>query len=166
MISSKKAINLGLICLVIALWGTVLYKYINRFFISEGNFVSQTEYYSDLSSKIVKKDTFKLLKLKRDPFLNKNFVSQKNIVQPQKEFNKPRKLSVSNSNSVVDFPSIKYYGYIKSKSKNEELVLLKINNRLERVKVNSSINGLVVKNIYKDSIEISYNKQNRIYFKN
>ncbi|MGV7108099.1 hypothetical protein [Flavobacterium sp. U410] len=159
---TKKHINIVLIAVVVALWGTVLYKYVNRFFADNEIAYTPQEFSTPVITQI-KKDTFNLQPLNRDPFLGKILAKkeeaprQRRIVQPSS----PKK-SVE-PKAVKPFPSVKYFGYIKSQDKNEELILLKVNNRLERVRLNSDIDGLLVKKIYKDSVVVSYGKETRSF---
>ena len=160
---TKKAINIGLIIVVLSLWGTVSYKYINRFF---GNdeltfAVSNDSNYGTVS--IIKKDTFLLEPLIKDPFLNKVFSKPKPQVNTVPIV--PKVKSEPKPKEEIFFPTVKYYGYIKSKDKKEELILVKINNRLEHVRLNSNIDGLVIKKIYKDSISVYFNNETRSFRK-
>ena len=165
---SKKTINVVLICVVISLWGTVLYKYVNRFFIEDTTLISQDNPNFNLTFNVIEKDTFKLSKLKRDPFLNKMYTNTERVTYKKTALKNtlPKPIVITEQSKFVAFPNIEYFGYIKSKNKSEELVLLKVNNRLERVKINSNIDGLVIKKIYKDSIEIYFNKEKRTFIKN
>jgi hypothetical protein len=49
-----------------------------------------------------------------------------------------------------------------SKEKNEELILLKIDSKLCKLKLNELSNGLIIKKKYKDSIEVFFNSQTKI----
>ena len=77
----------------------------------------------------------------------------------------PKPKAAPKPTAGIPFPSVNYYGYIKSKDKKEELILLKVNNRLERVRLNSDINGLVIKKIYKDSVTVFFNSETRNFKK-
>ena len=66
---------------------------------------------------------------------------------------------------VINWPNITYYGYIKSKDKIEELILVKIDNQLYKLRKNSNINGLIINKVYKDSIEVSFNKNKKFLYK-
>ncbi|WP_264554489.1 hypothetical protein [Flavobacterium sp. N1861] len=70
---TKKTINIILILVVLSLWGTVGYKYINRFFGDDELDYTLSNAYNYDAISIIKKDTFALHPLTKDPFLNKVF---------------------------------------------------------------------------------------------
>ena len=72
---NKKTLNIILIVTVVALWGTVLYKYVNRFFNPIQNDFVVREFSSPISTKIAK-DTFDLQPLHRDPFLDRSMIKR------------------------------------------------------------------------------------------
>lgn len=160
---TKKAINIILIIVVLSLWGTVGYKYINRFFSNDEIAYNLSNDYNYNEISIIKKDTFILQPLTKDPFLNKVFSKPK--IQTQISPSIPKTNINPKPKEIIPFPSVQYFGYIKSKDKKEELILVKINNRLERVRLNSNIDGVVVKKIYKDSIIVNFNNEVRSFIK-
>jgi hypothetical protein len=163
----KKKLNVALIVIVAALWGTVGYKFIS-------NYVNKNEIQPNRASVInIKKlatarDTFQLAPIPRDPFLNSftnkpanNSVAalgKNNIARiSSKPVNTVKKAAVA---SIVEWPDIQYFGYIKS-SKTNETVLLKINSQMMRIHKGQTQNGITLLNISKDSIAISFNKEKR-----
>lgn len=160
---NKKMINAVLIIVVVSLWGTVSYKYINRFFGENEVFYDTPENYNFDTLSVISKDTFKLQPLTKDPFLNKI------VTQPKIQSSSIPKQSIIKKEPVlktpIQFPAVQYYGYIKSKDKKEELILVRINNRLERVRLNDNIDGLIINKIYKDSIVVNFNKETRSFKK-
>jgi hypothetical protein len=160
---SKKTINVILIIVVLSLWGTVGYKYFNRFFMSDEIAYDFTDAYGNTTVSIIEKDTFDLQPLAKDPFLNKVLFKP---VRSSKIVRTTPKVKIGVKPKVTTpFPMVHYFGYIKSKDKKEELILLKINNRLERVRLNSNVSGLVVKKIYKDSVIVFFNKETKCFKK-
>lgn len=160
---SKKTINIILIIVVLSLWGTVGYKYVNRFFMSDEIAYDFTDAYKNATVSIIEKDTFQLQPLSKDPFLNKEFskpVKLRKIIRTR-----PKAKIETKPKANIPFPLVQYFGYIKSKDKKQELILLKINNRLERVRLNSNIDGLVVKKIYRDSVIVFFNKETKCFKK-
>ena len=160
---NKKMINAVLIIIVVSLWGTVSYKYINRFFGDNEVFYDTSENYNFDTLSVISKDTFKLQPLTKDPFLNKIVTQPK--VQSSPVPKQPIVKKEPILKSPIPFPALQYYGYIKSKDKEEELILVKINNRLERVRLNDNIDGLIINKIYKDSIVVNFNKETRSFKK-
>lgn len=168
----KKQLNIILILVVLALWGTIAYKSIYRFFPNEIDNPSITNSNLSINLQKIKKDTFALQPLNRDPFLDKSLQTEKkiistnnsNVVIPKAKITKPPKVVVAKPIPV--WPTIAYYGYIKSYQKSEELVLVKINNQLEKMRKNQNIEGVKILRVFKDSIEVTFNKQKRYIVKN
>ena len=160
---NKKMINAVLIIIVVSLWGTVSYKYINRFFGDNEVFYNTSENYNFDTLSVISKDSFNLQPLTKDPFLNKIVIQQKIQSSSIPKENIVKKEPILKSS--IPFPAVQYYGYIKSKDKKEELILVKINNSLERIRLNDNIDGLIIKKIYKDSIVVHYNKETRRFKK-
>jgi len=160
---AKKKINIILIIVVLVLWGTVGFKTINRYFNYNTVIANEEMQTKNVSLKIIDKDTFDLEKVHRDPFLNKQIEEQKTqvkVVSYYKPVKKVTQILIKRPIVNLNWPTLKYFGYLKSKD--QELVLLKIDSKLHKLKLNDNINGLVVKRKFKDSIEVSFNSENRI----
>lgn len=153
----KKQINIALIIIVLALWGTVLYKYVNRFFSNDNEIVYNQPEFSIPIAKI-DKDTFELKLLERDPFLAKTTLKKESNSIVKKALSKPVFKKTPAPIINKPFPIVQYFGYIKSQDKSQKLILLKVNNRLERVRLSDNVDGLIIKEIYKDSVIVSFNK--------
>lgn len=162
----KKKINILLIIVVLGLWGTVAYKTVAHFFSPEVLVANENISNKEFNLDEVNKDTFQLKKITRDPFLNMQNKSIDSI--SKKDYPKSPIKRIKSSTIVVrpkeitDWPSIFYYGYIKSKSKDEELVLVKIDDRLYKLRKYDQVREIILKQVYNDSIELNYNKQKRI----
>lgn len=161
---SKKRINIALIILVLGLWGAIGYKTINQYFFSKTQFISEAKLNIPSHFTKIKKDTFNLETIQRDPFLNKssirlvdNSIAERIYVKPQL-INKP----IIQPKLIVSWPSVFYYGYIKSRGKTEELILVKIENNLHKLRKNSEVDGLIIKKVFNDSIEVLFNKEKRM----
>lgn len=165
----KKRLNIILILAVLGLWGSVIYKSLNRFFPSENYNSKNLNSIQSFDIKKITKDTFSLQKLSRDPFLDKPLVSEKpNNVVVQKALSQIKKTNhtvPTVSKPALVWPQVSYYGYIKSQQKIEELVLVKIDNRFLKVRKNQNVDGLIIKRIFKDSIEIGFNKEKKVIYK-
>lgn len=162
---AKKKLNIILIILVLALWGTVGYRALNRQF-SGNETIPEQQKQGNISINQINKDTFKLEKINRDPFLNKQF--QADVAAPVRIASSyiPAKKTVSppvtKANPDLHWPMLAYFGYINNKERSQELVLLKIDSKLFKLKLNDPVNGLIVKKRYKDSIEVFFNSQSRM----
>ncbi len=160
----KKTINIVLITVVLGLWGTLIYKTVNQYFFSKKVEIDKNQFGEKFNMSQIYKDTFNLEDINRDPFLNKqNEASTITVSKPIKNYSKsPKPIPIIKPKEIVNWPSIFYYGYIKSKFKTEELILVKINNKLYKLRKNDDVDGLSVKKFYNDSIEVNYNKEKKI----
>lgn len=162
---AKKKINILLIIVVLGLWGTVGFRTINRYFGNDAVNLSSEVQNREISLKKINKDTFELKKIGRDPFLNKQFV-EKPAFAASVSYHAPIRKAVKPSPTVskpkfdMPWPQLQYFGYLKSND--IELVLLKIDSKLHKLKLNDEVNGLIVKKKFKDSIEVVFNSQSRI----
>ncbi|MFB3389831.1 hypothetical protein [Flavobacterium sp. LAR06] len=162
----KKKINIILIIVVLALWGTVGYRALNRQFTNNKVILEKQNKLNNAAITQTDKDTFKLVKINRDPFLNKQFQTvietQKAITSYHKVAKKVVVPNVPKGDPNLLWPRLSYHGYIGSKERNEDLVLLTIDSKLSKLKLNYPVNGLVVKKRYKDSIEVFFNAETRM----
>lgn len=159
----KKKINIVLLVLVLTLWGTVIYRYVSQYF-SKDELLSSSQSNSNFSNLNIKsKDTFELVPLHRDPFLNKEYYTEskpKPISLPYKPATSKAKPSIQITANKT-FPAVNYLGYIKPE-KGVELVLIKVNGTLLKLKNNESKEGIKVLQIFKDSIKVSYEGEAKI----
>jgi hypothetical protein len=166
----KKRLNIILILVVLGLWGTVAFKSLNNFFPSENNVFGGITSSQNFNLTKIEKDTFSLENLKRDPFLDKALSRETNVVSLKSSVSHPKVVAkpkpVENLKPMQVWPQVSYYGYIKSQQKTEELILVKIENNLLKVRKNQNIEGLIIKRIFKDSIEIVFNKQKKFVYLN
>jgi hypothetical protein len=162
---AKKKINIILILVVLGLWGTVGYRALYRQFSGDEVLLEKQNQTKNITISQINKDTFELEKINRDPFLNKQFQNTVVIRKHVSGFSTVKKIIPSVNKKVVsniDWPTLIYYGYIASKERNEDLILLKIDSKLHKLKLNDPVNGLIVKKKYKDSIEVFFNSQIKI----
>lgn len=162
----KKKINIVLLVFVLGLWGIVIYKYVNRFFLEDNIPVTEHNFIASFNSKAIAKDTFTLGIITRDPFLN-GIRTEKKVYTSNYKSSKKSVVKVLPKKVVpiTPFPMVKYYGFIKSTTGNKELILLSINGKFSRLKLNEKKDGLMVTSLQKDSIKVSYNKEFRWFLK-
>lgn len=105
------------------------------------------------------KDTFELQKLERDPFLDTRIKKKKQ--------NKP--VSFTNNYKVntiaKPFPAIVYYGFVKGQKSNEALVLLKVNNKMKRLRIKEEFEGLKVLRMVSDTVWVRFEKSEKFFVK-
>lgn len=152
--------------MVLALWGTVGYRALNRQFSGNELIAGKENQKGNISINQIIKDTFKLEKLNRDPFLNKEFQTDlavpRRVVSSYTPVKKVAAAVAPKADPTLRWPALKYYGYIFSKERNEELVLLKIDSKLCKLKLNDPVNGVTVQKRYKDSIQVYFNSESKM----
>jgi hypothetical protein len=162
----KKKINIVLLIAVISLWGTVIYRYVNRFFSDAPipSIVGNTQFVTSRKNSV--KDTFELTKIARDPFLGE-FVGP--ITKPAsnaKALNtKPKIKKELPKVAEKRFPSVVYYGYIKGIDKSHETILLRVDGSFLKLQLNQDKNGLKVVALKNDSIKVLYNRESKWFVK-
>ena len=119
------------------------------------------------------KDTFDLTHSTRDPFLDKMNYDTKIIISPTiKKSGESRSLNSSNKRSkpkiesAVKWPKINYYGFVKGAKSSSELVLIKIDNKLHKIREGDQIDNIAIKKVYRDSIMVLMNKSLKSIKKN
>ncbi|MEM0578688.1 hypothetical protein [Flavobacterium polysaccharolyticum] len=167
----KKKINVALILIVLTVWGLVATKALKNYFFLDKKINHKESQISNLKINQIKKDTFFINPIDRDPFLNKESTIKTHSL-PQKKLFKSSYIKKKSKPEIIknvvvvnsNWPSITYHGYINSKDKkNELLLLININKKLHKLKLNEPSEGIIVKNVYKDSIEICFNKEKKIF---
>lgn len=171
----KKKLNILLIIVVLGLWGTVIYKSLGNYFTSNTAINSTNKRQTNFNIKNIKKDTFPLEQLKRDPFLDHNTVTPaskeialietQSIPKPVRITTPPIKKEVPQP-VIFNWPNINYYGYIKSWNKDNQLILIKIDGKLFKVRKNETVNEILISNTFKDSVEVVYQKRKKIFHRN
>ncbi|WP_179008667.1 hypothetical protein [Winogradskyella forsetii] len=159
---SKKNINRVLIVVVSLIWGVLIYKFVNTFFVSSPIEADTIVSQETIDIPLIAKDTFNLKAYERDPFLGTLNKPSKSIT------NKVYSLTVKKEVPVNQkWPKIQYLGFVKQEKSNDPLLLIKIDNRLYRNKISGEImESLNIISFYKDSIEVSFNNERRIIKKN
>lgn len=152
---NKQKLNIFLITFLVIIWGFVGYRFFSN---------SSKEINSSISieSKIantnpLKKKSFILSEISRDPFLGTYSHPKKKIVNPRKNYNTGKKTTSK------PWPKIEYFGFVKGETNKHPLALLKVNNKLQRIREGANYEALHVKKIFKDSIEILNGKEKRIF---
>lgn len=162
---AKKKINILLIIIVLGLWGSVFYKTLNQYFFSKNESVVAIHSSAKIQLNQINKDTFVLQTIARDPFLNnvnREIVSPaptpsaNNSLAITRKVNKPIQ---AKPKEIMIWPSISYHGYIKDSQ--GELVIIKINQKMFRLRKEASIQGILIKKISSDSIEVDFNKEKK-----
>lgn len=156
---SKSGLNKVLIISLLLIWSVVGYKLISSFFgKKEVDPISTLVAPKSVSIQTQKKEIFDLPTILRDPFLGK-YTMQKKEVSTKISYRK-----VKQARDLI-WPSIEYYGFLKGEKSSGSLVLLKINSKMERIRKGEKFEGLEIKEIYQDSVLISFGKEKKIFAK-
>ncbi|TRW27533.1 hypothetical protein FMM05_02520 [Flavobacterium zepuense] len=160
---TKKSINIILIIVVLSLWGTAGYRYLSNFFTSD-TLKAVNSHKTDIKFKDVKRDTFLLQPLAIDPFLHDAYAIPKPPVMHIKTttINFKTRNTEKTLKSVISWPDIHYYGFIQSQNKNQ-VVLVKIDDKLFKMHKGEIINGIYIKEMFKDSISLVFNKERKVF---
>lgn len=159
----KNKINIALIALVLGLWGTVAYKHIYKYFASTEIINLESERSNQINFNEIKKDTFLLESISRDPFLNKKNYIEPVFTESQTKIEKPIAIKIPEVyKPEIICPNIEYFGFIKSNNKNDELILVKISNRLYKSRKNDLIEDVLLEKVARDSIVVFFNKKRKV----
>ena len=150
---NKKTVYLVL-PIVIGLWALVIYKVVHIYSSSDETVVASSSFVPPILKSNFS-DTFSIAATYRDPFLGKTVsptVSKTSIApQPLKKISEPTK-----------WPGITYGGVIKSRKSNAQLGMVSINGQTNFMKEGDVISDVLLKKIYKDSIDVVFQKEKRV----
>ncbi|GGX27249.1 hypothetical protein [Aquimarina muelleri] len=156
---NKKVINSILISFTVIIWALVSYK-VFKYFNSDTQIPdnSNTILISDSSSLFnFSKDTFDLKKVHRDPFLGEINSTREPKINTVLQ---SRSKNTKNSKPIrYVWPKLNYYGYVKGVNSSSELILIKIDNKLRKIREGKQLEGIVLKKVYRDSIIVMMNKE-------
>lgn len=161
----KKNINILLAVAVLSLWGIVGYRTYNNYFKPQKSDVSGiSSSGTDNTFKLMKKDTFSMALLARDPFIGSQLHGNNTV---DKSFYK-KKAGVPNLTRPVKslpklLPPIQYYGYIKTQESKKETAVVKIGQSLKRLKQGEAFEGIKIQKVFKDSIIVRYGEILKTY---
>jgi hypothetical protein len=165
----KKKINVALILIVLTVWGLVASKTLKQYFFLDKKTFNTKNQNSNLKTNQINKDTFTINHIDRDPFLNKESrVITASFTQNTRFkstiIKKKLKPEIIKHVEILNWPLISYHGYINSKDRKDELlILVNIDKKLHKLKLNEQSEGITVKKVYKDSIELDFNRERKIF---
>ena len=162
----NKKLLLILIPCTLLLWGMILYKIFSVVSPGDEMGASPNLLPSANINEALLTDTFSINPNYRDPFLGK---TAKTISTNSEENPSPKKetnhTTVSTPVITNPFPSIVYGGLIKNKQSNKQLILVQINGQGTMMKLGDVVNGVELTKVFRDSIEVKFNKEKRIFIK-
>jgi len=157
---SKKYLNIGLIILVVFIYGGLFFRIIRPKQDSIAEIESDLVFERKKENTLDQPEKFNLELNSRDPFLDKMKSSH------VKSINKPSKVLKTKSyhpisSSPLIWPEVHYLGFLAVKD-DTKTVILRINKVIYRLSKGQEASGLKLQRIFKDSVEISLNNQKRI----
>lgn len=159
--------NVVALIVVFFVWGYIM-KTKFGFFDSEDELTSNVEYSMTPTIRLYKKDTFKLLLSPKDPFLGGKSFEERSNSTPNT--NRPSILQLKNKVLPLKiekkWPSISYFGYVKNRAKGKQACLVQINGIISKMFLESKVNDVCLKKIFKDSITVSFNGKIKTVLKN
>jgi hypothetical protein len=109
-------------------------------------------------------DTFSIINNYRDPFeIGMSKQSSIKIVNPDSRI--PHTIKDAPAKKETIWPVIQYSGMIKNQKSNKQLAMVLINGNLKNLKSGEVCENVTICKIFKDSIEIMFEKQKRFYKK-
>jgi hypothetical protein len=120
------------------IWGVILYKIMNVIGSEKDELNSEKNYIAMVDKNESLPDTFTILANYTDPVVE----LQKPIV-------------------ITPWPAIVYLGVIKNQKSNKQFVMVQINNQSNAMKLGEIIEGVTLLKVYKDSVEVKFNKEKK-----
>jgi len=167
----KKGRTRILIVIVAALWGYNIYRTI-------GNYQAENESEEILRNTplsfqpmLFNKDTFALDLPLEDPFLRKNNTWRNRVSEPTVAAHTPDPVrqnraggqtSNVNLSQHVKWPGISYHGIVRNVDQEQGLCLLKIDNRLHKVRVGETRMEVKVITSWRDSVQVCFNNELKV----
>jgi len=144
----KKGINSLLILVVVCIWSYIIYIF---FFYKKNVVYTEREYNNPSSELLIQKDTFSFKTLKRNPFLYKTILVNRKHIKMKTIDRSIQKVT------FTSWPRIEYVGYLEKGEQHQKIVLLRVNNKLEKHRKSSLINNEIkIQYIDHDSIQLFF----------
>lgn len=143
-----------LLLLVAVIWGIIIYRILNTLNSPTISVLSNTDKVVNNDTSRFIRDTFQISNNYRDPFLG-------TIIRANKEVNGGAKMNKEKQPkvqvaTVTKWPAIVYNGMIRKKESVQMVALLKIDGKTDVVAKGSSMSGVQLVSVYKDSIQVIY----------
>lgn len=148
----KRHLMIVLILGAAGLWGYIMYVVWDSFFKQEIVQITQTvnTQEKNLSSE---PDTFTLLANYRDPFLSEQ------VRKPELVQKRVAQVVPSPPKVIQPWPEVSYGGMIRNQQTNSQLALITVNGKSELVGPGVAYQDLLIRKIYKDSVELAFGKE-------
>ena len=162
--NQKKNLTYFLLVIALAIWGIIGYKIVSGLTAPANDTIATGYKILDGAPAAGTNDSVTLLLNYQDPFLKSRYQRRpatatrigsvnRSIVRPP--------VTPPPAPKEVYWPVIEYNGVIENKAKNTKVVMLKVNNQDFLLKEKQTGQNVLVLKINKDSVLVSYNRQNR-----
>jgi hypothetical protein len=144
---------------VILIWGAIFYRIFNAANGDEKSIAAEGPHKGAASERSYT-DTFSIIANYRDPFLGKLLSVTSDHPKPaikQQKAPDPKPQPVA-----LAWPALAYSGMIKNQRSSMQLAILHVNGQSHNVKTGETIDGVQVVRIFKDSVEVAFQKEKRI----
>jgi hypothetical protein len=141
-LKNKKGTYILLVA-AIGIWGTIIYKIIDGLSTDEKQSIAVIESINFKIPEPKKVDSFSLLRISRDPFLDKPLVPDKKKVKPKQ------------AKIKIDIPLV-YHGMMKKNNGKERLFIVSINGQQTFIKKGQEIQGIILLNGNETKVTVSF----------
>jgi hypothetical protein len=141
-LKNKKGTYILLVA-AIGIWGTIIYKIINGLSPEDTQRMTILENFDFKIPEPKKVDSFSLLPISRDPFLDKPLVPDKKKVKPKQ------------TKASIDIPLV-YHGMMKKNNGKEKLFIVSINGQQTFIKKGQEIQGIKLLNGNETKVTVSF----------
>ena len=153
---NKKKLNIGLLIILLLIYGSVLYKYFGGSPKETVRKVAIAD--TAVEERIQPKADFELIISDRDPFLDRSIRKQ-----AQKGNTQKKKINIrTKENTVISWPRIEYYGFLKSDNNEKARAVIEIDTKRYNLREGKEIDGLKIKKIFMDSLAVEFAGTTRI----
>lgn len=156
---NKKAIYI-LLPAVILIWGLVAYRIYSSVSDEKNIPITQSNIFAEKPA--IVNDTFSIHNNYRDPFLDKTNLWQAQEIGNSNPVKQTEVVKEVKQAEVIRWPVILFSGLVKNQKSNKQIVLMTINGTSHLMKQGEQIAGISLTKVYKDSVEVTYEKEKKV----
>lgn len=153
-----------LLIVVVLIWGIIVFKIVNLTNPTPPPFKTNYDSVKKLQNSRI--DTFNLLLNYRDPFVYyKNFRKHESQASLSNTIVKGNPIKKLTPKQEVKWPDVLYGGIIKNNLSGKQVFLITINSKEYLMKIKDTLEGILIKEVYPDSICLSNGSSYKTFFK-
>lgn len=150
----NKKILYVLVPVTLLVWGIIIYKLLNVVKTGNDELTAKRTRYEIGSKNELLADTFTICANYRDPFLGKISSNESPKIAATL-------IKAKETTAPTPWPLITYMGIIKNQRSNKQFVIIQINDQNITMKPGEINNGVELLKVFKDSVEVKFNKEKR-----